>query len=333
MRIVPSATPKRMLTVRREGAQTVVEVNSSSLSLLQTCDRKSYYTLHEGWRGRNGSPPQIHGLGIHKAMEVFYTHPGKERELPVNFEEHAQLIGQGYAAPEKHFLYDAVQAYATEVAPLQSLPADDPRSLTSGIWVLCHYFQTYINDEYVIHSDDKGPIVERSFETVLHDTEKLKIILFGTIDFALRNQITGEVLVGDHKTTSRLGGEFMNRIKPNHQYTGYLLGAHRTLGTSSEHFLVNGIEVKAKPKTARGGPPKFIRQITRRDQQDFVEFTHAVVGAVERYLHNCDVGTWPLGNVDACAMWGGCPYLKVCSAPNALRQNILEAEFVRSTQC
>lgn len=324
--------PKEMMTVRRDGTQTYVKINSSSLSLLQTCARKSFYSLKEGWKSKAGSPPLIYGSAIHKAMEVFYSHTAKERELPQDFDEVAPLLAHGHAAPEKNFLYEALFAFVRAAEPLKMLPDTDSRSLSSGIWVLSHYFKTYLHDRYVIHSDAAGPIVERSFCIPYYEDKFLRIDLFGQIDFALKDEITGEVLVGDHKTASQMGSNFLNRIKPNHQYTGYLIGAHQTLGVSSEHFLVNGIQVKARPLTARGGPPTFTRQITRRTPQDFVEFKDALLEAVRNYLRWESSGIWPIGVVDACANYGGCQFLDVCGQPNELRKNILEAKFNKEKQ-
>lgn len=325
---VPPGPPKEMISVRREGGRTFVRINSSSLSLIQTCSRKSFYSLHEGWRSRTGNPPLIFGSAIHKAMEVFYAYDG-ERTFPDNFEDHAQLIGRGYAAPAPHFLYDAVAAFVKEAEPLRMLPDDDKRSIPSGIWVLQHYFNTYLNDTYTIHRDAAGPVIERDFSTVVLDEIDLQITLFGRIDFVLRNTLTGEILPGDHKTTSVMGSDFMSRVKPNHQYTGYLLGAHVLGLGDGENFLVNGIEVKARPKTARAGPPKFIRQVTRRTPEDFTEFREVLREASRNYVRWLTEERWPLGPVDACAMWGGCSFHDVCSAPNELRSNILNAKFTK----
>lgn len=330
---MPSAEkPKEMLTVRREGAQTLVRVNSSSLSLLQTCPRKSFYSLHEGWNPLAVQAPLVHGIAVHKFMQVFYTYQGP-RTLPRDFSEVAPLLAHGHSAPESHFLYDALLAYVAAAEPLRNLPDTDKRSLSSGIWVLEHYARTYLDDQYVIHVDEKGPVVEREFEVVLWEDAKLRIVLFGTIDFVLKNKLTGEILTGDHKTSSQMGPDFFNRLKPNHQYTGYLLGAHRTLGVSSEHFLVNGIQSKSRPVTARGGPPTFTRQITRRDPADFAEFHFVVREAVGNYLRWLETDRWPLGNVDSCAQWGGCTFLDVCSAPTELRDNILQNKFTKEPRC
>lgn len=327
----PSGPLKQMLSVQRDGNQTYVKINSSSLSLIQTCARKSFYSLHEHWKQKQGSAPLIYGSAIHKALEVFYAHPAEARQLPDDFDDCLETLAHGHTAPTPHFLYDAVSAFVAAAEPLKNLPATDKRSVPSGVWVLGHYFKTYLNDTYIIHVDDKGPVIERSFSIPYYEDATLKIDLFGQIDFALRNSITGEVLVGDHKTSSQLGSDFLNRIKPNHQYTGYLIGAHRTLGVSGEHFLVNGIQVKARPLTSRGGPPTFTRQITRRSPQDFAEFQESLLEAVRNYLRWSDSGVWPIGVVDACANYGGCGYLDVCSQPSELRQNILEAKFNKET--
>lgn len=325
------SSPKAMMTVERDGAQTFVRINSSSLSVIQTCARKSYYSLERGLRARAGSPPLIFGSAIHKALDVFYSHTSKEREFPKDFDEVAPLLAHGHEAPEQHFLYDAIKTFVAAAKPLEALPDTESRSITSGIWVLSHYFKTYLHDVYVIHQDEQGPITERTFAVPFYEDKQLRVELFGTIDFVLRNEATGQILCGDHKTSSRMGADFLNRIKPNHQYTGYLIGAHRALGVSDEHFLVNGIQVKARPLTSRGGPPTFTRQITRRTKHDFQEFQDALLWAIRSYVSWQDTNVWPLGTVDACSSWGQCPYLDVCSAPNELRQNILEAKFIKES--
>lgn len=323
------SSPKEMLSVEQDGEQTRVRINSSSLSVIQTCPRKTKLSLHEKWKGKQGSPPLIFGSAIHKALEVFYAHSCKERELPIDFDEVAPLLADGKPAPTKHFLYDALEAFVVAAEPLRILPDTDKRSIASGIWVLTHYFKTYLHDVYVIHTDENGPIIERTFSLPFYEDKTLQIELFGTIDFVLRNEATGELLPGDHKTTSQLGIDFLNRVKPNHQYTAYIIGAQRALGLQGENFMINGIQTKARPLTSRGSGPNFTRQITRRTAEDIKEFEASLLWSVRSYLNWRETNSWPLGNVDACAMWGGCPYLEVCSAPNELRQNILEAKFAK----
>lgn len=327
--VAPTVTPKQMLSVEKDGLQTHVQINSSSLGLLLTCARKSKYSLVDGWRARTESPALRFGSAIHSALEVFYSHGSRERTIPADFDDVAPLLAHGHPSPSKHFLYDAVQAFVSAGDALRDLPDTDKRSLASGIWLLGHYFQAYLHDTYVIHTDEAGPVTERFVSAPFLETNKLRITLFGTIDFVLRNEATGEILPGDHKTSSQMGMDFLNRVKPNHQYTGYAWLARRALGIESENFLVNGIGVKARPLTNRGGPPTFTRQVTRRSDADFAEFADVLLYAVENFLRWQESGVWPLGHVDACANFGGCQFLEVCSAPNQLRDNILSAKFQR----
>lgn len=248
--------------------------------------------------------------------------------MPDHFEENAGLLAHGHPTPEPHFLYDAVSAFVAAAEPLRMLPETDKRSLASGIWVLAHYFKTYLQDPYVIYSDSNGPFVERTFSTPFYESERFAIELFGTIDFVFQHEVTGHLLPGDHKTSSQLGNDFFNRLKPNHQYTGYIVGAE-SMGISGSSFLVNALQVKPRPLTARGGPPTFTRQITTRTAQDIAEFREVVIWAAQTYIRAEESGVWPLGPADACANYGGCTYLDVCSAPGNLRQNILEAKFER----
>jgi len=318
-----------MLEVIRDGSQTLVRINSSSLSVIQACPRKAKYVLHEKWQAKAKSPALVFGSAIHKALEVFYAWPKAVREIPENFVAHADLMAHGHAEPEKHFLYDAIAAFVRAAEPLRALPDTDKRSIASGVWLLGHYFKTYIADAYTTYIDADGPVTERQFCVPLMEDGVLRIELHGQIDLVLRNEATGEILPGDHKTSSQMGSDFFNRVKPNHQYTGYLYGAQQALGIDSENFMVNGIGTKAKPLTARGGPPTFTRQITKRTPEDIAEFKAAIWEATTSYLRWLDSDVWPIGSVDSCALWGGCGFLDVCSAPNSLRQNILESKYTQ----
>lgn len=325
--VIKSDKIKEMLTVTRVGKKTFVKINSSSLGIILSCLRKAYYVLDRGLKSQTDSAALLFGLAIHKAMEVFYSYPRAERNIPPNFIECSNLMAYGSAAPSDHFLYKAVSAFVQAAQPLAFLPELDKRSIANGVWLLQHYFSTYINDQYVVAVDEKGPIVERTGEFILHDSDDLQIILFGTIDVVLKNLADGRLLPADHKTTSVLGSDFFNRLKPNHQYTGYILIAQHVLGMDVNEFLVNGIQVKEKPKTARGSSPNFSRQITTRSETDYIEFKQTVVWSVRALLQCQAENQFPLGHVDACTHYGGCQFLEVCSAPSQLRENILSAKF------
>lgn len=323
--VVP-AKPKEMLSIRRAGDQDIVKINSSSLQLLQECPRKSYYLLNQGLRKRVQSPATTFGSAIHKALEVFYSAPRDERIYTEKLGE--EMENMGHMEPtHDYMILRAAKAFVKEAEPLRNLDATDKRSIATGLWILRHYFKTYIDDPFVVYRDENGPFVERKFSFNLWESPTLKIEYFGQIDVILKNDKTDMLLVGDHKTSSIVGNDFFNRLKPNHQYTGYLMAAKRVFKLQTDSFMVNCLQVKPKPVTARGTPPNFPRQITRRDEQDYKEFTETVLYYVQKYLEWKDDNTWPLSHANACASYGGCQFLEVCAAPTVIRQNIIDAQF------
>lgn len=328
--LIRAEAPKEMLSVtKNERGQTVVRINSSSLGVIQECMRKARYTLHDKWRAEDENPATLFGSAIHKALEVFYAGNPTERKLPSLVDMELMSYGHAVAGEHQDLLLKATRAFIQKAEPLKALPETNKRSIQTGVWLLWHYFQAYLNDPYVAYIDEKGPFVERNVSFVLHENEHLRVEYFGTIDLIVRHTGTGELLVCDHKTSSVVGNDFYNRLKPNHQYTGYLLAARESCGVNTKSFLVNCLQVKERPKTARGIAPHLPRQVTTRDEADFEEFKDSVMDAVRSYLGAINTRTWPIGHVNACTTYGGCQYLAICAAPRQMRDNILAAKFVR----
>lgn len=333
---LPAEPVKEMLSVGTDPqGRTLVRVNSSSLGVIQECMRKAQYSLHEGWRPREESPALTFGKGIHAALEVFYSSGPEERILPKY--EHLEMMGYGHAHPPTNndLIYRAVAKFIEVAQPLAALPVGDKRSIQNGVWILSEYFKTYIDDPYVAYVDAAGPFVERTFRFIIYEDPTLVIETFGTIDFLLRNVRTGDLLAGDHKTASFLnfgGQSYFDREKPNHQYTMYLLGLRKVYGIMAEDFMVNVVEVKAKPKTKGAKGVSFPRQITKRTEEDFEELREVIIDSVQRYLYARSKNVWVMGGVDACNKYGGCPYKQVCASPKSLRETILNNKFIKKEQ-
>lgn len=294
---LPTRPKKRMLSVHEENGQTIVHINYSSLEILQTCKRKAYYALNRQLVSNEENQATLFGSAIHKGLEVWYSQPRKSRNIEL-----------------------AISAFNEVSNPLRSLDLGDKRHPYNGEKILNTYFAKYADDPFEILSDSQGPLVERSFEFVLYEEPNLKVIYFGTIDAILRNVETNTILVCDHKTTSSLGSEFYNRIKPNHQYTGYIMGAKFALGIDTDLFLVNGLQV-AKTKV------DLARQVTQRTSEDFEELKGAVRWAVSDYLNAEKIGFWPQNSPNPCSMYGSCQYRSVCEVPTVIKENVLNALF------
>lgn len=323
------AAPKEMISIGAEKNKILVRLNSSSLGVIQECLRKAKYSLHENLRVDREHPATLFGSAMHSAMEVFYTGAISERKLPDLGD--MEFMAYGNKLPdESPLLIRAARAFLDKAKPLHALPDTDKRSLANGVWILHSYFRTYIDDPYVAYVDESGPFIERKFTLRLHEDNELIIDIFGTIDFVLQHAVNRSLIPGDHKTTSSFGfngSSYFDREKPNHQYTFYALGARRVFGIESDSFMVNMIEVKARPKTSRGSPPSFPRQLTQRTEEDFDELHEVVLKATRDYLDAIKLGVWPMGPVGACSSYGACTYREICSAPKSMRENIIRAKF------
>lgn len=331
---IQRTSTKEMLSITAKDGRTLVRINSSSLSVIQTCARKSYYVLKRQLRAQSEAPATLFGSAIHAALETFYSGKREERRIPKDFRKisdmlpsHTGSIAMPHWELQDELLYRAITKFCEKAAPLRALPDSDKRSLSAGVWLLQNYFETYIDDPFTVLCDAQGPITERTVEDVIYEDDKIQITLFGTIDVVLQNQQTGVILPTDHKTSSVVGTDFYNRLKPNHQYTGYLWLAQRKLSLETDSFLVNCLQVKPKPVTARGTPPHFPRQVTRRSDEDMKEFVETIYSAVTDFLRWDERGIWPIGCVDNCTHYGGCQFLDVCGAPNSLRENIISSKF------
>lgn len=324
-----SAEPKEMLSwsVNADGRKHF-RINFSSLSIMQECQRKVQLSLVRRLRTNLESPATLFGSAIHKGLEVFYSAKRTERALPKRYAETMEMIGCGHweADWEEHTVFRSAHAFAKKAEPLKQLPDDNKRSVHTGVWMLRHYFETYLDDAYVIARDEDGPIVERKFTHRIHEDSDLIVDLFGTIDAVMKNEASGKVLAADHKTSSRLY-DFYQMINPNHQYTGYLWAAREVLGLDTDSFLVNALEVKPPPKTARGSKPNFARQVTTRGEDDFAELKDAILLEIMKFITNEKADTWPMSAPGPCSKYGGCTYLEVCSAPKSLRENVLKARY------
>lgn len=333
---LPPAAPKEMISVTTDEAtgKTRVKINYSSLVVIQECSRKAQYSLKEGWKSMVQSPPLIFGSGIHKAIEIFSSAEPEERVLPPY--EHVEMMAYGHKPPPTNndLVYRAIAGFLDVTKPLAALPETDKRSPQNGAYILYNYFKTYANDPYIIYRDKDGPFTERGFTFRLYEDPTLIVDYFGTIDAVKQHRITKEIMCVDYKTTSMISGygdsgSFLEKDKPNSQYTGYLLGLREAFGINTSDFCVEIIEVKAKPKTARGSPPQFPRQITTRDENDFAEFRESVMKYVRDYLYMTSTGVWPIGPVSSCNLWGACPYKQVCASPKEIRETILTNKFSR----
>ena len=318
--------PKQMLIMEKKAnGGWLIKINPSSLTLLQTCPKKSYYSLYKNLVPLKRSDAVLFGSAIHKALEIYYSAPREKRRVPPNMKDNINLMchGQRLADESSSIIYRATRGFIECAAPLADLPNTDKRSLSNGGWLLGEYFEDRVYVPLEVMFRDGEPLVEKLLETEIFNSPELTIKLFGTIDAILINRSTEQVVICDHKTSSVVGNDFYNRTKPNHQYTAYVHLAQQELGLSTENFMINCFQVKARPKTTRGKGPDFLHLITKRTPRDISDFILTTIYYVRQYISWVEEDFFPYGPVDACANYGRCSFLDVCSVPETIKESIL----------
>lgn len=317
-----SEGPKEMLSVRFENGKAFARINYSSLDVLQTCLRKSYYLFQRQLVSRNESSATLFGSAIHKALEIWYSGERVLRQKATNECAVMQTFMTGGQAPIHHdcLRCQAIWGFLQRSEALKQLPDNDKRSQDNGITILNNYFNHYQTDPFVVLWDEAGPLCERKFEFELLDKPDLHITFFGTIDSIMVNEETKTVVVCDHKTTSSVGDEFLKRVRPNFQYIGYVLAAQQALNIKTDTFMANGIQVA---KTVRN----LVRQFDKIRPEDFMELREAIEWRVRDYIR-CEIDEFfPMSAPNACVMWGSCQYRAICEVPLSMQENVIKAQY------
>jgi len=325
---------KEMLSMRKEGDRIIIDVNYSSLSIIQTCMRKAQLALNRNLQSGNAHAALIFGSGFHKAMETWYCAEKESRKIgSVACDDSHALMLSGQLPLEHGKCARCASVFAFLESAGKLTENDQARSPESGINILNNYFDVYLDDPFELVVDADGPLCERAFKFKIHEREFnlpllgidrpiVEVWFFGQIDSVLRNKQTGEIIVCDHKTTSSLGKDFFNRIKPNFQYTGYWWAAKEVFGLKPTQFMVNGVQVAKTKQEVK-------RQFTSISDAEIEDLKEAILWNVGKYLQcvSSEMARWPMSSPDACSMWGGCNFKRVCELPRNIQESMISAEF------
>lgn len=323
---MPAKPPKEMLSLRKlPDGRTEIRINHSSYSLVSLCRRKAHYALNRKLVLSNESAATLFGSAIHAALEVWYTAPrSSRRKGSAQCDDSTANMEAGLEPlPHGRCVRCAAMARFLEVAlPLSGLEPSDKRSRRNGTSILDAYFSHYADDPFVVLSDDIGPIAERRVEMVLAEESDSRVVFFGTIDCVLHNELTNQIVITDHKTTSALGQDFMQRISPNFQYVAYT-AAFRKLYPQHETrtFMSNGILVAKTKQT-------FMRQFTEVSDELMEEWRISILDTAYDWFARVQAnGPYPMNSPSPCVEWGGCQYRTLCENPSSVRESIIAAQY------
>ena len=232
-----------------------IKINSSTLSDLSSCPRKTFYKTVMGFVA---PPTQAMSFGtlIHKIMEHIYSISPAERKA-IN--------------PELLVCKTAEDLRFDET--------DDLRTRKTAIKIIENYLKTFSSDNFRVYMLNDKPAIEVDFEFPLATVGDIGIVYCGRIDMIIQNVETKELMIMDHKTSRSIGKEFISRWNPNHQLTGYVMAASFLTGMPVRYALINGLQVA---KTLQ----QVCRVTAERTTEDFDEFTETVCQQVENWMRS-----------------------------------------------
>lgn len=272
-------------------------INNSSLDIIQQCGRKAHYIFSKPETETKGIALAF-GSCIHAGLRVFYEATDRNDDL----------------LPR---MVDAFKSLATP--EMLALDPKEKRSILCGEKILKQFYETYKADEWELYSDDQGPFVERMVEAKIGE----KLFFFGTIDVVLKNKISGDLCVVDHKTSTSLGKEFSQKGDLSHQLIGYIFACQQ-MGMKVTRAMFQGLQVA---KTMNN----VLRVFTNVSEEQIVEWKEWVYHQVTVWEMMNKTGNFPQNGSHPCISFGGCQYLPVCAAPKQFREQLL-ADINKKTE-
>jgi len=125
-------------------------------------------------------------------------------------------------------------------------PPEDPRSPSRIEFLLHRYVEAY--------PPEQNPWMMLLNENVFSVELADGLVWRGRVDKVLQHRGNGNIVVMDHKTTSRYGHHFFEQFFPSWQLTGYQLGAERLLraGRTAGRLapLVEGMDILGEGRIA-----------------------------------------------------------------------------------
>ena len=277
--------------------------NHSSLEPAKACARKYHLSVHYecddegwwwGWTPKKYSDDLIFGSHYAKALERY----------------HSAILRYSHDAALHEVIYLAlVESHGWES---ESNNKNRETLLRSIIW----YLDQHQDDpcQTVILSDGQ-PAAELAFSFEL-DSE---IVLCGHMDRIV--SYSDELYVQDQKTTgASIGSYYFKRYNPNDQMSLYSIAAQVVWGAPVKGVMIDAAQIAV-------GFTRFERGFTFRTPAQTDKWLLDARYHIER-TWEAEARGWPLNDA-ACMLYGGCPFIEICSRDPSVQREFLETNFVK----
>lgn len=280
--------------------------DATSISTAQTCLRKYYYSMIEGWKPLHESYHLRFGKHYADALEHYYKH----RALGLDKHEALRLV-------IREAMENTWDRSDDHSGPWLSPDTAKTREnlIRTIIWYCAQFEDEAIK---VVTLDGGKPAVELTFKIPVDNG----IIFSGHIDRLV--EYSGDIYPMDQKTTAQtISPKFFDQFKPNTQMSMYTFAGKAGWQIPIKGIIIDGAQIAV-------GFTRFERGFTFRTDPELDEWYNDTLFWIATAQHASREHHFPM-NPASCGNYGGCEYRTVCSRAPSVRESFLRASFKKTT--
>lgn len=266
-----------------------IALDSQILAKIQTCGQYAAYAHIDSIEPveYNGESLEM-GLLMHEMLAEYYRNKGTEPGNIVAAKSIAK--GESFAA---------------------SRPAITHKMVNDACDAFGQYVRKYVAETWEVVRDMNGnPLVEQTFTKKLYEDEDIQVLYIGITDLIVKPASDQQVMLPvDHKT---FGGYYKAAVLSN-QFSGYIWACN------AKNLIVNRIGV-------RGKAGNFERIVVSRTPAQLEEWKANAIRSILAHLDDMHSKNFRR-NYEACTMYGGCRYARLCGADPSHRKYLIESEY------
>ena len=291
--------------------------DNTKISTFRGCKRFYYYRHERDWVTDNTAPALAFGSAWHSAMDVAWTIASERPALSLD-----SIVALSYEAFVARWTEEGM-LHPDEIGPDEAAQLL-PRTPMVAMEMLYEYTEERLR--LFRHPTFRLIAVEQPFAVPL-DPGDPSLFYVGRFDKVYEHE--GDVLIGEHKTTSlyRKNGPFMNSFtesfSPNSQIDGYLYAGHMLYGKRMRRLMIDAALVHRDVHDGFRFLP-IERQFAQLEAwlwetRSWIAEIEANRSALqyqqsERYLHKVEPNYMAAyaKNTSACTNFGTCQYIDLC---------------------
>lgn len=287
----------------KDGVQFAFD--STSLTLAMECPRKYHYRMIRNIVPGSVSVHLLFGGIYAAALEHFYGLRAQGIDLETAVLETIRKA-----------MIDSWDAESNQPLSFNDVRKTRPSLIRTIVWYLAQFGEEEKGSMSTHVLANGKAAVELSFALEISDDLLYCGHLDRVVDFA------GSLYWMDQKTTgSTVGPYFFESYKLSNQFMGYTWAGHIMFESPVRGGICDAAQIAVNFS-------RFERGLLAYSQQQLEEWQRNTVWQINNIRSLTQLDVWPM-NLTACGNYGGCPYRSICKAHPAIREQIIQSEFVQ----